>query len=113
MTDYTITYKLPIVGTLGVEDYKAPGDHFFPETFKNGERKQFNAWASGCGIGNFTTADDAEACLESYAKQKLQRLRKELLQRLLLAEEELSRIEAGNFKFYLKGRSKETFHHHC
>lgn len=109
MTDYVETYKLPVAGTFGIEDHEEPGDHFFPDDYKSGERKRFCCWVGGCGIGNFETRDAAYRHLESFAKQRLNDHAIELKQRLLLVEEELTRVQdASGKKFKIIAYKKPT-----
>lgn len=74
MVDYIETYRIP-TGThttlYGIEDYEAPGDHFFPHEYAKGECKRFRLWRWGSGFGQAKTLKEARKRLYDYAVANL------------------------------------------
>ncbi len=61
---------------FGIEDYKSPGKHWFPERHE----KRFKCWVVGggygCGVGGFGSADtirSARSLVRKYAVDRLQK----------------------------------------
>lgn len=88
MVDYVETYVIDGV-TWGIEDYEAPGDHFFPFGYKKGSRKRFNIWRGGGGCGNFDTLDQARKRLLEYATQLAVNDKQELSAKLHMVDQAL------------------------
>lgn len=59
---YSETY---IIGgrTYGIEDYKMPGDHFFPDH----PHKRFRVWVGGNGFGQHDKINEARKAIYDYA----------------------------------------------
>ena len=54
--------------TYGVEDYKMPGEHFFPDRAKF----RYKCWAGGCGIcEGHPELETARRHIHTYARESL------------------------------------------
>lgn len=71
---YIEEYRVPTPAgnvTYGIEDYEAPGDHFFPDYYFTGQCKRFRLWRSGGGFGQADTLQEARDKLAEYAMYNL------------------------------------------
>jgi hypothetical protein len=91
MVDYILTFVIPQAGTYGIEDYKKPGDHFFPHL----PHKRYRVWKGGCGIGQRDTEAEAIELIRQHAREHLEKQRTALLDRLLECTNSLKEMRTG------------------
>ena len=67
MARYIEQFEILGVGRLAIEDYEAPGDHFFPGEYISGKYKRYRLWSGGSSFGTVDTLEEAEEAVLRYA----------------------------------------------
>ena len=100
MTRYIEQFEILGVGRLAIEDYEAPGDHFFPEEYKSGKCKRYRLWSSGSSFGTMDTLEEAREGVLRHALKTLKEQRIRLTSKTRMVGESQSSLI-----FHPRGRS--------
>ena len=82
MSRYIEQFEILGVGRLAIEDYEAPGNHFFPGEYISGKCKRYRLWSRGSSFGTVDTLEEAGEAILRYAIKVVLEQRGELALKL-------------------------------